>query len=205
MSKPDNLVILAQQQEPEQPAVALEERDDDELMLCARGGRLEGFDVLVRRHQLRALTVATKYLGDPEEASDAVQNAFVELYRYLPRYRAQGKFTGLLARVVINQCRMAVRQRRTRFRVEAAAGAEKQPDEELADQLLIEREKRRDVERLVARLSPKLREVLVLRLAGGLSYQEIGNALDLRLGTVKSRLFSALAKLHKWSGEENLR
>src|SRR5947208_14184020 len=84
-------------------------RSDDDLMLLARGGMMDAFDELVRRHQGRVLRVAARRLARRELAPDVAQNAFLDLYRALPRYQPRGRFEAYLFRAVVNQCRMAER------------------------------------------------------------------------------------------------
>jgi RNA polymerase sigma-70 factor (ECF subfamily) len=174
------------------------EHDDDAWMILARSGRPGAFDALVRRHQGAALGVAHRYLGDRDLACDAVQNAFVEVYQRLPDYRPEGHFRAYLHRILLNQCRMAVRSRgiRARFadrlarRVEDDAPAAALPDAEL-----LARDRDRRVDRAVLDLSDKLRAVVALHYAAELPLAEIADVLGLSPGTVKSRLAAALAKL----------
>jgi RNA polymerase sigma-70 factor, ECF subfamily len=176
-------------------------RDDDDWMLLARSGRPGAFDELVRRHQASVLAVAHRYLGQRDAAKDVAQNTFVEVYRRLPEYRPQGRFKAYLHRVLLNQCRMAVRSRGIRRRLHerlgrheedgtAAATGSALPDEEI-----LTRERQRQVERALLRLSDKLRAVVVLHFSGELSHAEIADALGIKLGTVKSRLSAALVVL----------
>lgn len=176
-------------------ARARDERDDDELMLLARAGVRSAFDTLVRRHQGRAIETAKKQLGSLDMAKDAAQNTFVELYRYVPRYNPQGKLKPLLYRILLNQCRMVHRSRRRFFDAKQRMAHEPERAPELPDAELIARERRRQIERALLVLSPKLREVVILRYTGELSYEEIAKALDIPLGTVKSRLFEGVRKL----------
>jgi RNA polymerase sigma-70 factor (ECF subfamily) len=183
-------------------ATALSARSDDELMLLARGGRREAFDQLVRRHQRGALQLAARYLGNASFAREAAQNAFVELHRGLDRYRPRERFAFYLKRVVLNQCRMLGRSMRIRERaLENAASEPARASAPLPDEALLAREHRLDVDRALQTLSPKLREVVALRYAGEHSLEEVGEILGLPLGTVKSRLFSALEKLRDALGE----
>lgn len=196
MSSPDKIIRLDSAKLPEKkPLSALE---DDELLLLARGGMKEAFDSLVRRHQDRMLCVAGKWLGHPQAARDAAQNTFLEVFRYLPRYRPRGKFKAFLHRVLLNQCRMLQRSRR--YDLAAREQLQVAPEwnaSDLPDEQLLAREKRREVERALGRLSKKLRNVLVLRYAAELSHEEIADVLKIPLGTVKSRLFAGLAKLRR--------
>lgn len=178
--------------------VPLSERDDDALMLLARGGAEGAFEALVRRHQRKVLRIAAKYMGSTAAATDIAQNTFLEMYRALPRYRARGKFSSYLYRLVLNQCRMAHRasaRRAARMR-ELALVAPEQVQGQSADSILA-RERRREVESALGVLSDRLREVIVLRFASELSLQEISDVLDIPVGTVKSRLFTGLEKLRQ--------
>lgn len=182
--------------------MAAPDRDDDELLLLTRGGKPEAFDVLVRRHQLRALRIARKYLGDTAAAKDVVQAAFLDVYRALPRYQPRGQFAAYFHRVLLNQCHMAHRSRKyvRRTTVDARGG---EPEHAPAsEELVLAREKRAAVERAVGQLSRKLRDVIVLRFAGDLAYEEIATVLELPLGTIKSRLSAGLEQLRRLLEEE---
>lgn len=178
-------------------------RSDDELMLLAAGGRRQAFEALVRRHQAKALRIAGKLLGQSSLAQDVVQNAFVELYRVLPDYRAQGKFTSYLYRVLLNQCRMAGRARRSVERTETELQRtllhEAAP---LSADELLAWERQRALDACLRQLSSTLSAVLVLRYAADLSHEEIAETLELPLGTVKSRLAQGLKKMREMLGDE---
>jgi RNA polymerase sigma-70 factor (ECF subfamily) len=174
---------------------SLSSQSDDDLMLLARGGQGRAFDELVRRHQTRVVRIAARYLGDAASAADAAQATFVELYRALPRYQAQGRLAAFLYRVLINQCHMAKRARRAQGRALDTLSIEPAAATSIPDQAILARERTREVEHALARLTPKLRDVLVLRFAGELSYEEIAKVLKLPLGTVKRRIFDGMEKL----------
>jgi RNA polymerase sigma-70 factor (ECF subfamily) len=175
----------------------LAEHDDDALMLLARGGVSAAFDELLRRHQARVLKVASKQLGELALARDIAQETFLEIYRALPRYQARGRFTAYLYQVLLNRCRMAMRQRRSEraaFAAVAPTEAKVAPDSE---ERILARERRREVERALHGLSEKLRSVVVLRFGAELSYDDIAATLDIPIGTVKRRLFDGLEKLRR--------
>ncbi|MFT3707001.1 MAG: sigma-70 family RNA polymerase sigma factor [Archangium sp.] len=174
------------------PLFALERREDDALMALARGGNREAFEALVVRHQRAVLRIAAKYLGEVSAAKDACQLAFLEIFRDLNQYRPQGRFPHYLRRVVLNQCHQAARRGRMieRAPVEPPAISPLQPDE-----AILAEERRRLVDAQIAKLSDKLRDVVVLRYAGEHPLEEIATILELPLGTVKSRLFSAMNEL----------
>jgi RNA polymerase sigma-70 factor, ECF subfamily len=163
---------------------------DDDLMLLARGGAEGAFNALIQRHQARVLRLAFRYLGDAALTADVAQNTFVALFRALPKYRAHGKFTAYLYRLLLNQCRMARRSVRSHVRalVDMKVCG-------LSPEYVLQRERHREVEQALAELSAKLRDVVVLRFSAELSYDEIADTLDIPTGTVKRRLFDAMAKL----------
>jgi RNA polymerase sigma-70 factor (ECF subfamily) len=192
MKEPTRLTLVT----TESPAVSpsLELRSDDELMLLARGGSSAAFDTLVRRHQQRVLSVAARRLGRPALAADVAQNAFIEVYRALPRYRARGRFRAFLYQILLNQCRMLERSHRIEARVlETVTDVHPLPPE---DEILA-REWRREVEVALGGLSHKLRDVILLRYSADLGYAEIAEALRVPVGTVKRRLFDGLAQLRE--------
>ncbi len=177
----------------------LEHLPDDELMQLARGGMQRAFEVLVARHQQVVIRVAKKYLQNQPEADDAVQNAFVEVYRRLNHYSPQGKFVPFLYRVVINECRMLLRSRRYEKKALNQLAEQRSTlpvNKDIPELQLLASEKRRIVVQAMDQLRPKLKEALILRFAGELSYKEIAQTLKIRQGTVKSRIFCGLAKLN---------
>ena len=174
-------------------AKAPSDRSDDELMLLARGGAEDAFDALIERHQERILRVAYRCLGEAALAADAAQNTFLEVFRALSSYQARGKFTAFLYVVLLNQCRMTKRSARAERRA-LDASAERVGLDEAS---MLAREHGRDLQRALARLSDKLRDVVVLRYGADLSYDEIAETLSIPVGTVKRRLFDAMAKLRE--------
>ena len=170
----------------------LEGRSDDELMLLARGGLESAFSTLIRRHQARTLRLAVRYLGRDSVAADVAQDTFVEIFKALPHYRAQGKFSAYLYRVLLNRCHMTWRSSRAERRALEFVGEE---TAELPELELLLRERHRDLRVALGQLSEKLRSVVLLRYSAGLSYDEIAETLEIPIGTVKRRLFDAMTKL----------
>jgi RNA polymerase sigma factor (sigma-70 family) len=173
-------------------------RSDDDLMLLARANVPKAFSALVTRHQQRALRVAGRQLGPSamSAAADVVQNTFIDIYRALARYQPRGQFGAYLFHILVNQCRMAQRaaRREARHRQRCDPAMPAAPPHESA---VLARERERDTEAALARLGAKLRDVVVLRYTGELSYDEIAAALDIPMGTVKRRLFDAMKKLRE--------
>ncbi|MGV3625471.1 MAG: RNA polymerase sigma factor [Archangium sp.] len=177
------------------PHTALTELGDDDLMTLARDGSRDAFRVLVRRHEAKAVAFGTRYLGSSLQAKDAAQEAFVELYLALGRYQPRGHFLSYWHQILLNQCRMVVRSGATRRAVYAQLETVAASAAPTADELLSALQDQKAVTRALDTLSEKLRVVVALRFGAGLPLQEVAETLDLPLGTVKSRLFAALADL----------
>ena len=168
------------------------EEDDDALVLRAGQGDAEAFGRLVRRHQAAVLRIASRYASGRGEAADIAQNTLLALYRYLPRYRAKGHFRAFLFRLTLNQCRAERRATTRALRKIQALAARPQV---VAPDPLLDAIRADAVQRALGTLSEKLRSVVVLRYSGELAYEEIAEALDIPIGTVRSRLNAALEKL----------
>jgi RNA polymerase sigma-70 factor, ECF subfamily len=174
-------------------SLPFQRRADDDLMRLARDGVESAFDELVRRYQVELLRVAARHLGGNALAPDLAQNTFLQVYGALDRYEARGAFRAYLHRVLLNQCRMA--RRSAQISLKALENSEFWRG---SDELyVVEQEKRRDLERALNLLSDKLRDVVVLRYCGDLDYEEIAQTLSVPIGTVKRRLFDAMAKLRE--------
>jgi RNA polymerase sigma-70 factor (ECF subfamily) len=177
------------------------ERDDDELVAACRGGDPDAFGLLVRRHQKLMLNLAYRMVGDLDEACEVVQEAFLSAHRALDQFRGTARFSTWLAAITLNQARDALARATRRRRFEAysldapIAGARGpvQPDPPARGPDPLERMQRQAVRDRVAAclqvLPAEFRAVVVLRDLQERSYEEIAQLLQVREGTVKSRLF----------------
>ncbi|MBM3148053.1 MAG: RNA polymerase sigma factor [Actinobacteria bacterium] len=137
-------------------------------------------------HQDLVFGVAYKVLGDPCEAEDAAQEAFLRMFRALPGYRGECAFATWLFRIAVSAAVDQGRHRRrlSRGAADPSAGL---PRLAVGPEVTVEQTERcRDVLRAMAELRPALRGPLVLREVYGLPYEEIGVLLGRRLGTVKA-------------------
>ena len=165
-------------------------------MQQARAGRLEAFEMLVRRHEGVAYRVALRMLG-PDAAEDATQDAFLRAFHRLGDFRGEGSFRAWLLQIVRNTALNAIEARRTEpyeaieELLEANPAA---PSRTPVDQLE-GRERRERLEAKVRLLPPVHRAVLVLRDIEGLSYEEVATATETPLGSVKGRLHRARSEL----------
>jgi RNA polymerase sigma-70 factor (ECF subfamily) len=184
---------------------ALRSHSDDDAVLvkACRSGDLAAFEAIVVRHQGLLLNIAFRMTGVYEDACDIVQDSFIAAWQKLGDFRGEAKLSTWLTAIVVNQARNRCQQVRQRQRHEAYSLDAPLPGED-NDRLpdppsgspsalddLEEAELRGFLKRCIDALTPEFREVLVLRDMQELAYDEVAAALQLRDGTVKSRLFRA--------------
>ena len=159
--------------------------------------------MLVKRYQKKAFTVAYGILRNEDEAMDVTQDAFVKVYKALPRFKGQAAFYTWLYRIIVNLC--IDRKRKSSRRGEVAyedtytqggEGAVAGPvlastGIDSPSKAYARRELREQMAKAMDSLSESHREILVLREVEGLSYEELSEALEVPKGTIMSRLFHA--------------
>lgn len=165
-------------------------------MRRARDGDTSAYDVLVQRHQGVAQRAAWLVTGSAEEAADAVQEGFVKAWRALDRFRDDGEFRPWVLRIVVNTAR---NRRRSAWRFEAmrvrAAAAARPETSASAESAALEHAEHELLLAALRRLSDRDRAVVGCRYLLELSEAETATVLGIPLGTVKSRLSRALARL----------
>jgi RNA polymerase sigma-70 factor, ECF subfamily len=185
------------------PSPRRPEYDEAALLAAAQRGELPAFNQIILHYQGLAYNVAYRVVGDDELASDATQDAFIKAYQRLDQYRG-GSFKAWLLRIVTNTCYDALRARKRR--PTTPLENEEDEDDPEYDSRLIDRAERpeayamrkelaRVIQAAISQLPPDQRATLVLADVEGLDYQEIADATGAALGTVKSRLSRARAKL----------
>jgi RNA polymerase sigma-70 factor (ECF subfamily) len=184
-------IRLVEASEPKRVADA----SDDELMLLARAGREDAFETLMRRHQAFVFGLSTRFMADRALGRDVMQDVFLALWRERGRYQANGRFRSYLAAMTLNRCHMVTRSRKSHDARATRSGQLDARPVELPIDVLVERERAREVRQLLARVPDHHREVLVMRFSEELELEEIARATGRPLGTVKSHLFRGLKAL----------
>ena len=178
---------------------------DKELVEKARRGDQSAFEQLVLDNQNRVYSLALRLCGNREEAADLSQEAFVKAWQGLSAFQGESSYATWVYRLTTNVCIDHLRRKKRREEVEPAVSLDDEnsgwaePADRASDpQLLLEKSERgRALARGLEQLPDWQRRVLVLRELSGLSYQEISDALDIDLGTVKSRIARARLALRK--------
>jgi len=166
------------------------DRQDNDERLVARfmQGDESAFDGLVARHRQGVYRTAYRLLGSHEEADDVSQEAFLRAYRALRRFRGDATFRTWITRIVINLALGVRRGRPTSVSLEDAP--EPRNDGDGPDSAL-----KRQVRAAVGKLSPRQRQVLVLKVYEGMKFTEIARAAGMSIGTAKATFFQAVRNL----------
>ncbi|MBQ9346245.1 MAG: sigma-70 family RNA polymerase sigma factor [Oscillibacter sp.] len=179
---------------------AVQERD---LLSRARGGDRDAFGELVRRYEKKVLALTSRMCRNSEDGEEAAQEAFLAAWQNLPGFRGDAAFSTWLYRLASNAStdllrREGRRSARNGPSLDDEEGWLELPDSGPSPQALAERsELKGQIESALQKLSPDHRRVLILREIHQLSYEEIGTALELDPGTVKSRISRARGRLRK--------
>jgi RNA polymerase sigma-70 factor (ECF subfamily) len=182
--------------------------DDGELVVRARGGDLDAFADLVRRHEHRVRAVLFRLLDDDRDVEEAMQDSFVQAWGGLDRFRGEATVFTWLYRIAVNEALARLRRKRLPLAEleeaeRARPAAADQADE--PQQAAETGELRAFLEQRVRALAPEYRAPLVLRDLVGLSNQEVADVLDLSLAAAKSRTHRARLQiredLERWEGD----
>lgn len=161
----------------------------------AQAGDADAFGELVRPHHQAALRVATVVLGTSEGADDVVQHAIERAWRGLSTFKPDRLFGPWFLRIVANCARNDRRSRGRRGRLEVRVAAARATRVATPDEVAVADEDRRRVVDAMNRLASGDRLIIALRHFEEMSEREMADTLDCRVGTVKSRLSRAMARL----------
>jgi RNA polymerase sigma-70 factor, ECF subfamily len=188
-------------------------RTDEQLLQSYREGDTAAFRTLISRHQEDLLRFLVRLTGDRQAAEDVFQETFLQVHISADTFDATRRFKPWLFTIAANKARDMLRKRVRRQEVDLSAPLKRDPeggqtfidlmevripspDEGLQDQ-----ERDQLVQRAVDQMPQSLKEILLLAYFQRLSYAQIAEELDIPLGTVKSRLHSAVASFaRQWQG-----
>lgn len=177
---------------PEETGQPTPQEEDLAWMLRARDADdREAFAALIRRHQ-RPLMNFFSRCGVYGDVEDLTQETFIRLYRYRSRYTPSAKFTTFLY-LLARQVRIDALRRSQRRDVLHRKAAEEAPQEDLPSSA--SRGERLDAAQALASLPEPMREVVVLSVLQGLTQNEVAEVMGIPVGTVKSRLSTALQRM----------
>jgi RNA polymerase sigma-70 factor (ECF subfamily) len=178
---------------------------DRTLVERVQRGDKRAFDVLVLKYQHKLVKLVSRYVRDPSEVMDVVQEAFIKAYRALPSFRGESAFYTWIYRIAINTAKnyLVAQGRRPpdgdidSGDVDQIEGETELKDNATPERLLLRDEIEETVMDAIAQLPEDLRVAITLRELEGLSYEEIAEAMDCPVGTVRSRIFRAREAINK--------
>jgi len=170
--------------------------NDEWLVEQSRKGSREAFSELVQRRQGAVYSICYRLTGDPAEAEDLAQEAFLRLYRSLGKFRPGARLRPWLHKITVNVCLDALRKRRdATLSLEELTEGPPQPQapcgDDLPEEACLKRERQLTVQQALLHLPGEYRVVLVLRYLEDLSYQEIAEVIGAPVSTVETRIHRA--------------
>ncbi|MBD8636760.1 RNA polymerase sigma factor RpoE [Stenotrophomonas sp. WHRI 8082] len=172
---------------------------DLELVRRVQRGESAAFDVLVRKHQHRVVSLVGRYIADWSECQDVAQDTFIRAYRAINSFRGDAQFSTWLHRIAVNTAKnhLAASNRRPPTDDIEIGDAEqfdsgtRLRDNDTPERQLMRQELENTVMKAVSGLPEELRLAITLREVEGLSYEDIALKMGCPIGTVRSRIFRA--------------
>ncbi len=191
---------------PESPRrLALAQEDEDALVARARTGDVEAFRTLVDAHRDRVFGLAMRVVRSAHDAEEIAQDAFVRAWRALPQFRGDARFSTWLYRIAMRRALDVAATLKRRGAREVGLDAIESMPEGRGGSAHDSRGVTRRLDTMIAALPEGYRMVVTLHYYEERSIEEIAQMLDTPLGTVKTHLFRARARLREsWRAAEGL-
>ena len=175
------------------------------LVERAQAGDRRAFDLLVLKYQHRIVKLVGRYVREHADALDVAQESFIKAYRALPGFRGESAFYTWLYRIAINTSKNHLASKATQMseravdaldaeRLESAAELR---DTATPERLLMRDQMQKTVLEAIEDLPEELRAAITLREIEGMSYEDISQAMNCPIGTVRSRIFRAREAIYK--------
>ncbi len=171
---------------------------DEQLMLRLKSGDRQAFDAIVERYRDRMVSFAYRMVGNAELAQDVAQETFVRVYKSAGTFRDDGRLSPWLYRIASNVC-LSERTKRAKeaLNVDYDTLEDMHDSGVLVDEQALASLDNEKLARAVAKLSSLHKTALIMHVYQGMTYAEIGEAINVPTGTVKSRIFYAIRKLRE--------
>lgn len=189
---------------------ALRAREEDSALLEGlRAGEETAYEALIQRFEQPIFNIVSRLLDDPADAADVVQEVFLKVFRNVASFRGESSIKTWIYRIAVNEARnqrrwfSRHRRQEVNLEIDEPGDGLKGYRNWLPDpgrspfELTLDHETQVLIETALAEVNPKFRAALVLREIEGLSYEEVGEILEISLGTVKSRILRGRDALKK--------
>ena len=175
--------------------------EEQKLIDAAIAGDSIAFERLIEPLEGRIYAVALRMCGNREDAQDCMQESMIRIYRALSSFKGQSSFSTWIYRITMNTCLDELRRRKARRSTSLDtlldSGWSPTDETDTPERHAIQSEQRRTLERAIAELPEDMRAAVVLRDIQGLAYDEIASALNVNVGTVKSRISRGRERLRE--------
>ncbi|MGR8932261.1 MAG: RNA polymerase sigma factor RpoE [Gammaproteobacteria bacterium] len=179
--------------------VRITEDLDQDLVRRVQLGDKSAFDLLVVKYQHKIVHLVNRYVKDSSEAQDVAQDTFIKAYKALGDFRGDSAFYTWLYRIAINTAKNYLLSRSRRYSdhevdmqdAEQVENAPQLKDIETPEHYLMNAQIIEVIKSAIEKLPEEMRIAITLREFEGMSYEEIAEAMDCPIGTVRSRIFRA--------------
>ena len=169
-------------------------RERDLVERCRRGD--EGaFQELVDEHRSLVFALIARVIADRSRAEDAAQDVFLRMYRGLPYFRGESRLSTWIYRIVANVCAQEAARRPAPASLDDERA--RPPAPAAADRQFSDLELRERLEKAIARLPPNQRLLVAAHYLEGIRYEDLAEALNMPMGTVKTHLYRAKQQLRR--------
>ena len=186
---------------------------DYELIETIKNGDSDAWEILMNRHAAKAYQIAYGILGNIDDSEEVTQDAFIRIHRALSKFRGDSEFSTWMYRIVVNQARNKYRWNKRRGSYSNLSLDKETDNDEYSrqkydvpdhhktpDKEIMFKEWEGSIGEEMKKLPPVNREALLLRNVKNLSYEQIAEILECKVGTVKSRIARAREELRKRLG-----
>ena len=170
-------------------------KDQEHIIARARRGDAHAFEQLVTAYRNQVFRLALRMCGNEADADEVAQEAFLSAWKGLPNFRGESRFSTWLYQLTTHAAIDLMRREKRQAAAEDIDEITAADDGPSPQQQVERTETQREIRSALMQLPEEYRQVLLLRFMQELSYEEIGRALKLPVGTVKSRLNRAKAQL----------
>lgn len=178
---------------------------ENELIKKAAKGDPDAFETLMVQYQTPVYNLCYRILGNPDDAADMTQETFLKAWKYLEGFHMESSLSTWLYRLANNACLDFLRSKKRRPTISLVTEDEEGEQtvfdpvdpSPLPDEVLIQKEENQILQEALQSLDEQQRAILTLRVVNDLSYEDISQVLQIKEGTVKSRLARARENLRK--------
>ena len=175
--------------------------DERKLIQRAGSGDASAFNRLMEQHEKRMYAVALRMCQNREDAQDCLQEAMLRIYKSIGSFKFQSSFSTWAYRITMNTCLDELRRKKNKQNASldslVEVGFSPSDGINAPEQHAIQSDLRRTLHSAIGELPDDMRSAIVLRDVHGMAYEEIAQALDVNVGTIKSRISRGREKLRE--------